>query len=225
MIPLSTALVLSVLGCGSNHSPETVRASAGEPAHSAASSAKSKDRRGIVHGPDGGQPVKPQAPEARAETGADGESAPVPAESLRHLVRARHSSDLPDREHLDRYPHAEDGLTWLAMHGETVGERSRALHLLGHYLSPPSTSLLESSAGNPTEAPLLRVGALRGIALWPEESRQPARTLLLQATGDANPLVAVAALEACRGVPGLESDALEIARGHEALSVREAASN
>ncbi len=145
-------------------------------------------------------------PEPPAPIAAPAEApvAPEATEDIRALLRARHTSDLPDRTTLDAHDGAERALQWLARHGETLVESERAAGLLALYPSDGSrvvcVTLLESNGHAKT-----RAGAARCLGA---QSGKRVQLALLDALSDPDIRVATAVAHSLKQHPGAV-DAIE----------------
>lgn len=120
---------------------------------------------------------------------------PADAATLASLLRARHVEDLPSADDLADYPSAEASLRYLALAGDTMLVRTRALGLLRHFDSPASGELLVALLGDGELHPALRAAALTGLAGQPLDDQPERIELAAAALHDRDPRVALAAVE------------------------------
>jgi HEAT repeat protein len=99
----------------------------------------------------------PPAAEVAAKEPAD------PTKRLRHLLRARHPEDLPDRAALARIPDAEQALRTVATTDEDLIVRARAADLLGLFDTEENVAFLLALSGDTTAHGKLRAAAILGL--------------------------------------------------------------
>lgn len=132
------------------------------------------------------------------ETPADAPAAPAAVDAIRPLLRARHTTDLPDKTALDHHAGAEEALRWLAQHGATLVESERAAGLLAHYDSADTTAVCTALLEGQGHAKV-RAGAARCLSGQTADAVQP---LLVRSLTDADVRVGVAAADALVLRPG-----------------------
>lgn len=125
--------------------------------------------------------------------------APAATEGIRALLRARHTTDLPDRSTLDAHDDAEAALQWLARHGETLVEAERAAMLLSLYPTESSRAVCMTLLSGNGHAKV-RAGAARCLSTQPGEVVGPSLVMALQ---DPDVRVASAGAAALRNHPGV----------------------
>ena len=181
MSPILFAVYIT-LGCAKSHQP-AIEATSPEPPPANPQVVEENDA--------------PETTETTAQVAAENTfEIPESAQSIYHLVNAKHKEDLPDKTTLDAYPNATDGLLWLAENGDKLGIRSRALSLLGFYPSDSSKALVDAQLSAPEAHHLLKSGAYNAIAKWPAEVAVERIEAIRTGLQDDNPLVVIAAAEA-----------------------------
>ena len=138
----------------------------------------------------------PEPPVTASALGATPEAPPATAD-IRALLRARHTSDLPDRSVLDAHAGAEAALQWLAHHGETLVEAERAAMSLALYPTTSSRTVCLALLEGQGHAKV-RAGAARCLATQQGEAVPGALVRVLQ---DADMRVALAGAIALRNHP------------------------
>ena len=120
---------------------------------------------------------------------------PADAATIASLLRARHTEDLPSAEDLAKYPTAEASLRHLAMAGDSMVVRTRAMMLLRHFGSAETGTLLVSLVRDAELHPALRAAAVTGLAGQPIDDRPEQLELITAALHDADPRVGLAAVD------------------------------
>lgn len=119
---------------------------------------------------------------------------PADVATIAGLLRARHVEDLPSADDLGKYPTAEASLRHLALEGDSMVIRTRALTLL-RFDSAETGALLVEVVADARAHPALRAAAVTGLAGQPKDERPAQLELVAAALFDADPRVGRAAVE------------------------------
>ncbi len=133
------------------------------------------------------------------EPAAPAEPAPPPpaaVDTVRGLLAAHHTADLPKRETLDHTTGAQEALVWLANWSDSLVEAERAAMLLGLYTDDGTTASCIALLQSTTHAKV-RAGAARCLS-----GRTLATPVLTSVLADSDIRVGIAAAESIRATPG-----------------------
>jgi hypothetical protein len=147
----------------------------------------------------GCHPAAEEPTSTRDGTLVDPGEPPGDVATIASLLRARHVEDLPSAEDLAKYPTAEASLRHLAVAGDTMVIRTRALTLLRHFGSDETGALLIEIVRDAAAHPALRAAAVTGLAGQPLDDRAEQLELVVAALRDADPRVGLAAVEVLDG--------------------------
>ena len=139
----------------------------------------------------------PSRPASEAATPVAAAPPPPPAvDTVRGLLAAHHTADLPNREALDHTTGAQEALVWLANWSESLVEAERAAMLLGLYTDDGTTASCIALLQSTTHAKV-RAGAARCLS-----GRAIATPVLTSVLADADVRVGMAAADSIRTIPG-----------------------
>lgn len=142
----------------------------------------------------------PQTPTGAGQAEAsDGAPSPAEVAALATRLKVRHVEDLPTAEQLARSPKAEASLRELAVRGETMLVRTRALTLLRHFHAPATGALLAEIVADTGAPAALRAAAVTGLGGQPLDEQPDRLALVVAALADADPRIGVAAVEVLDG--------------------------
>ena len=137
----------------------------------------------------------------QASDASSGENVEARGRRMAARLAVRHTSDLPGAEELRKVEGADLALVWVANHADAMVVRARALALLRHVPTVAARTELTAHVGSPDKHPVLRAGAVRGLA--PFLGRDDVVELLTGALRDTDPRVAHAAAEVLATAPAL----------------------
>ncbi len=131
--------------------------------------------------------------------------APDHVKELLPLLKAHHIEDLPSKATLEKHPKAEEALLWIALNGDTVGTKSRAVKLLSYYNTDKSTEFIKTMCEKGDTHHTVRASAFHVVAGWSTSQRTDMASVISKGLDDSNALVVVAACKAATGLPSLDS--------------------
>jgi hypothetical protein len=125
--------------------------------------------------------------------------APADVDALLGTLGAHHVAHLPDAETLHAYPSGEESLRWVAVHGNSMVLRVRALSLLRHFTTPTSREFALSQLDDAT--PQLYAAAVTALSGQDLEADGEAREAIEAALRVDDVRVGLAAITALSNSP------------------------